>query len=318
MDGQKVAVKVLHPGVERTVAMDVFLLRRAARIAEWLPLRGVRWLSLSESIDQFAMFMASQLDLTVEAGNLERFRKNFGSNDRSGSPPLIEFPRPLRAEGLVHSAVLVETFLQGERLSSLLRGGYSQDGGSSRGGQMGLGPARDGELAHRGVEAFFTMVLRHNFVHADLHPGNILISAQDGQPLRIGFVDAGLATELSSRDQANFKRLFRALGMGDGRLAARLMLENATEQQCEDVDGFERGMERILQGVGLGGPGSFNLEALRIGDVLLELTNLVRQHRVKVEPNFTTVVTAIIILEGLGRRLNPSLDLFDIALPMLL
>jgi aarF domain-containing kinase len=76
-------------------------------------------------------------------------------------------------------------------------------------------------------------------------------------------------------------------------------------------------VQRIVSGVGLGAAGAFNLEALRIGDVLLELTTLVRVHQVKVEPNFTTLVMAIVVLEGLGRQLDPTLDLFEIALPML-
>ena len=92
------------------------------------------------------------------------------------------------------------------------------------------------------------------------------------------------------------------------------MLEHATEQQCDDPEAFEEGVERIVKGVGLGPRGAFNLEALRIGDVLLDLTTLVRLHRVKVEPNFTTLVTAIVILEGLGRQLDPTLDLFLVAL----
>ena len=118
--------------------------------------------------------------------------------------------------------------------------------------------------------------------------------------------------------QANFKRLFRALGAGDGRKAARLMLEHAPEHSCEDPTAFEEGVQRIVQGVGLGSRGAFNLKALKIGDVLLELTTLVRVHRVKVEPNFTTLVTAIVVLEGLGRQLDPTLDLFAVALPLLL
>jgi len=127
-----------------------------------------------------------------------------------------------------------------------------------------------------------------------------------------------LAVELSKRDQANFKKLFHALGRGDGQRAAQLMIDNATEHACTDVDGFRAGVERLVRGAGLGDKGTFNLETLQIGELLLELTTLVRTYKVKVEPNFTTLVTAIIILEGLGRQLDPSLDLFDVALPLLL
>ena len=367
--GVRVAIKVLHPNVERLVAMDLCLLRAATRLVEAVvPLRGLRWLALTESVDAFAAFMASQLDLRREARNLERFRANFGNDDGGGGRGGgVRFPRPLREEGLVANTVLVETFVEGEALTQLLKatrrrraaaararaaaakaaaegeeqGGDRCDDDSTdladgdEGGQLGLGAARDAELARRGLDAFFTMVLKHNFVHADLHPGNILVapppssggsggSGGSGEgrgaeeaPLGVSFVDAGLAVELSARDQANFKRLFRALGAGDGRRAARLMLEHATHHECVDPEGFEEGVERIVRGVGLGARGAFNLKALKIGDVLLELTTLVRLHRVKIEPNFTTLVMAIVVLEGLGRQLDPTLDLFAVALPML-
>ena len=83
--GERVAIKVLHPGVIRQVALDVYLMRTAAKLVEdWLPVRGLRWLALSDSADEFAAFMASQLDLRREATNLARFRANFGS-ERGGA-----------------------------------------------------------------------------------------------------------------------------------------------------------------------------------------------------------------------------------------
>ena len=104
----------------------------------FLPLTGLRWLSLAESVDRFAVFMASQLDLSHEARNLDRFRRNFaqdardagsgagsragsGAGSRGGDPPHgINFPRPLRAEGLVAPTVLVEEFAEGTPLSVLM------------------------------------------------------------------------------------------------------------------------------------------------------------------------------------------------------
>ena len=295
--------------------------------------------------------MASQLDLRREAANLERFRANFGSQRGAEIGGCVHFPRPLRREGLVARSVLVETFVDGDVLAKRLeatrhrqraadasvaaihpaalvpprnhvagaRNVVGTVAAAEEYGMLGWGRARDAELARRGLEAFFTMVLEHNFVHADLHPGNVIVAHHgDGAPLRLSFIDAGLAVELNERDRSNFKRLFLALGAGDGRRAARLMLEHATEQRCADPAAFEEGVERIVKGVGLGPRGAFTLDALRIGDVLLDLTTLVRVHQVKVEPNFTTLVMAIVVLEGLGRQLDPTLDLFDVALPMLL
>ena len=120
LDGQRVAIKVLHPDVERQVAMDVLLLKAAAVMVErLLPLPGLRWLALAESVETFATFMASQLDLRREAANLERFRSNFAAQE-GGEAAGVRFPRPLRAEGLVSATVLVETFVEGEVLAKAL------------------------------------------------------------------------------------------------------------------------------------------------------------------------------------------------------
>ena len=110
--------------------------------------------------------------------------------------------------------------------------------------------------------------------------------------------------------------LFTAIGRGDGALAADLMLANAREHECDDAAGFREGMRRL---VAKARPtdAAFSLGKVQIGEVLLEVTSLVRTHRVKVESNFTTLVMAIVVLEGLGRQLDPTLDLFSVALPML-
>ena len=95
------------------------------------------------------------------------------------------------------------------------------------------------------------------------------------------------------------------------------MLTHAREQRCDDPAAFKAGMKRLVASARAGERGAFNLSNLRIGDVLLEVTDLVRTHRVQADPSFTTLVCAIVVLEGLGRQLDPTLDLFSVALPLL-
>lgn len=322
-DGTRLAVKVLHPRVEEIIAADLFLLRAVAFAVRALltPLvPGLRWLSLQEAVGEFAAFMTRQLDLRLEATNLHAFGRNFARE------PRVVFPAPAADKageiGSTLSArrVLAETFIDGVTLSSMLRDADGAGGADA--------DAQKAQLAALGLKAFLAMLLKHNFVHADLHPGNIIVCGGGGAAgagvggagageLRLGFVDAGLVVELSESDRRNFLALFKAIAMGDGEGAGHLMLVHSRENECADPQAFRDGISALVARARAGERGAFNLRNLRIGDVLLEVTSLVRTHRVKVESSFTTLVMAIVVLEGLGRELDPSLDLFSLALPML-
>lgn len=262
---------------------------------------------------------------------------------------------PHGAFGLVSQRVLVETFLPGQTLSSLLvqdaraskldQEAEAEASGAMQAAGMGAVSAdeasavvavaaerdaaatqrerRNTHLARLGLRTFLTMLLRHNFVHADLHPGNILVLDDEGVKRhaettdrgsagqRLGIVDAGLVVELTPRDRRNFLLLFRAIGKGDGELAGDLMLRHAREQRCADPAAFKLGMKQLVESTRAGERGAFNLRNLRVGEVLMEVSDLVRRHQVQADPTFTTLVCAIVVLEGLGRQLDPSLDLFS-------
>jgi len=100
-------------------------------------------------------------------------------------------------------------------------------------------------------------------------------------------------------------------------LAGDLMLRHAREQRCDDPAAFRRGMRNLVESARAGERGAFNLRHLKVGEVLLEVTSLVRTHHVQPDPVFTTLVCAIVVLEGLGRQLDPTLDLFSVGLPLL-
>ncbi|KAJ2380856.1 hypothetical protein H4S02_006487, partial [Coemansia sp. RSA 2611] len=158
----QVAVKVLHPGVERQIQRDLRIMEWGARALSLLP--GIKWLSLPEEVAVFGDMMKAQVDLRTEARNAERFAANFSHR------PGVEFPRaylPLDSQN-----VLVETFCDGVPLRAFLDiDGHTQF---------------DRELGARGLDAFLHMLIYDNFVHADLHPGNIMVSLSPpfvGSPL---------------------------------------------------------------------------------------------------------------------------------------
>jgi len=303
----------------------------------------VRWLALPEAAEQFSSFMEQQLDMRTEAHNLARFALNF--SDSIGSAKLT-FPAPFA--GLVSRDVLVETFVAGQPLSAMFALDRAEaEAAASLGGRRVAGTTGAPEaeaanlevaarkaLARRGLQAFLKMVLVDNFVHADLHPGNILVERSPSEGGRaqgalrrnsssapaLAFVDAGLVVELSAKDQRNFVLLFYAIAQGDGARAADLMLEYAPQVQgpakwagrrhwlspslscwqhaCADAGPFRAGMADIVTRARCGSDGALSLSTLRIGDVLLEVTSLVRSHHVKMDPAFTTLVMAIGVLEG--------------------
>lgn len=371
LDGRPVAIKVLHPEAAQTSALDLALIRIAVGCVETIaPLfvRGVRWLSLREAAAQFELFMVRQLDLTVEAANLSRFADNFASEPLFYGPTLlgsggdnsatvaVRFPQPVK--GLVARGVLVETLAEGRSLSALLANGA--DGGAVGGGRDVLDEPRRHRLARAGLRAFLQMMLVHNFVHADLHPGNIfchfteqpsVLDAMNGAPhadrlramvaalthsawlmgqavwagrwrapgehMTLTFIDAGLVVELQRRDRLNFLRLFSAIANGDGMRAGALMIEHARESDCDDPEAFKRKINAVVQRTHASRLGEFTLSRLDVGRVLLDVLSAVRAHRVLIEANFTTLISSIVILEGLGRQLDPDLDLLMMAIPLL-
>lgn len=197
--GRPVAVKIVDPGLKKAVELDLSLMRGAAKLLE-LVLPRVRWLSIPETINEFGQLMESQLDLRREAVNLERFAHDF-EHDRT-----LVFPRPLYP--WVSSTVLVEEFKEGVPVSEYFGGSETK------------------QLARMGLQAFLKMVFLNNFVHGDLHPGNMMVGRrEDGEGPCLVMLDAGIVCELDQHDRKNFVDVFYAIVVGDGKLAGRLMIE---------------------------------------------------------------------------------------------
>jgi len=128
------------------------------------------------------------------------------------------------------------------------------------------------------------------------------------------FLDTGLTTTLSPENRKNFLDLFDAIARNDGRLAASLMVSRSKAGTCVDQPRFEQRMAALIGRVQRQ---TFSLGDIRISEILGETMSIVRDHQVRIEPDFTNLVVSIIVLEGLGRQLNPEVDLFRAALPVL-
>lgn len=337
-----VAIKVLHPGVERTVRRDLRIMGFFASMINAIP--TLEWLSLPDEVNQFGEMMKLQLDLRIEAANLSMFRKNFKDRTTAWFPyPYTEFST---------RNVLVEEFAHGIPLADFMANG---------------GGVFQQEIAREGLDAFLRMLLLDNFVHADLHPGNIMVrfyeSAKptlslhwdkptDEGPKKNGdatelvlarlrpykhnkelwdaelekidkegyrpqliFIDTGLVTELNATNRANFLDLFRAVAEFDGYKAGHLMCERCRQPEVVlDKEVFALKMQHLVLGVK---NKTLALGNIKIGDILQNVLNMVRQHHVRLEGDFVNVVISILLLEGIGRSLDPDVDLLSSSLPIL-
>jgi aarF domain-containing kinase len=330
-----VAVKVLHPKIQKIVRRDLRIMAFFAAIMNAIP--TMEWLSFPDEVKQFSNMMRLQLDLRIEAANLTIFRKNFAHRSTAWFPyPYTEYTT---------REVLVEEFATGIPLEDFL--------------QNGGGPFQK-DIADEGLDAFLHMVLIDNFIHADLHPGNIMVRFykperievpglrkkkakkdlensvdvteevlkrlrplrknraawnnqlqeldREGYRPQLIFIDTGLVTELNAANRANFLDLFKAIAEFDGYKAGHLMVERCRQPDAViDKEIFALRMQHLVLGVK---SRTFALGNIKIGDILNEVLSMVRTHHVRLEGDFVNVVLSILLLEGIGRSLDPDLDLF--------
>ncbi|KAG8364993.1 hypothetical protein BUALT_Bualt18G0056500 [Buddleja alternifolia] len=287
-----VAVKVRHPGVGEAIRRDFLLINVFAKVSNFIP--TLKWLRLDESIQQFAVFMMSQVDLAREAANLSRFMYNF----RHWKD--VSFPKPLYP--LVHPAVLVETYEHGESILHYV---------DKLKGHLHIKTA----LAHIGSHAFLKMLLVDNFIHADMHPGNILVreiwSKDSAKSLfksrpHVIFLDVGMTAELSRKDRDNLLDFFKAVALRDGRTAAECTLRLSNKQNCPYPEAFIKEVDNTFKFWG-SDDGGF----IHPADCMQQMLEHVRRHKVNIDGNICTVIVTTMVLEGWQRKLNPEYDVME-------
>ncbi len=278
-DGRVVAVKVRRPKLDELVRFDLGVMRTFARIMEVFP--SVRLLAPVESVEEFGRGIRMQLDFTVEAGNNRRFRENFRDERDVIFPALVD--------ELCSACILTMEFVDGTKILNFR--------------QTSSDPKR---LAEIGFRVLLKMIFEDGFVHADLHPGNIFITRDD----RVAILDLGLVGELDNRHRAGFARYFAAWVSGDGATMAKLMAELSPSRRIPDFAGFEAAVVAFVQkyyGKRLG--------EVQVSLVFMDMMNILRRYRVRANATFTLVNIAIAVTEGVGKQLDPDVDLMAAALP---
>lgn len=319
-----VAVKIRHPKAQEKVDLDLEVLQTLVEAMETLWPR-CRYLGVSEALGHFDAFVRPQADLRIEASNLEAFARNFRYG-KTGQGLRVRFPEVLRP--YVTEEILVESFEAALPLQVML-------GQASRGSvglaaetpelsgtalRKTLGPEGLKELREKVgklcMDVFVKMLFVDNFIHGDLHPGNIHVRMSQDSPPELVLLDAGLAVTLSARDRQNFLEVFNALASQNGEQAGRLMLERSPGHRAlvHDADGFVTGVQDLVADVWGSG---LNLGQVKLGEVFRRMLSLACFHQVKLETSFVSVATSIIIIEGLGRQLDPVTDLAAVVRPLL-
>ncbi len=283
--GERVAVKVLRPNIQGVIGHDVRLLYTFAGLIEWLWWDGKR-LKPREVVREFAKHLDDELDLVREAANASQLRRNFLDS------PLLGVPD-------VHwdyctSEVMVMTWMDGlpiSRMDELRRRGIDLK-----------------RLARVGVEIFFTQVFRDGFFHADMHPGNVLVTDQ-GKYIALDF---GIMGTLNEGDKNYLARNFLAFFRRDYRQVARAHLEAGWVPADTRADEFEAAIRAVCEPV-------FDrpLKEIAFGKVLLRLFQTSRRFGMEVQPQLVMLQKTLLNIEGLGRDLDPDLDLWATAKPFL-
>ena len=275
---REVVVKVLRPGMHAIIARDLEVLRALAAFAEanW---EGSQRLKPVEVVAEYEKTIVDELDLMREAGNASQLRRNFENSPLLYVPAVHwDFCRP---------GVMVMERIRGVQISNMAR--LREAGTDIR------------KLAENGVEIFFTQVFRHNFFHADMHPGNIFVLIDNPAQPKYAAVDFGIVGTLDPRDQYYLAENFLAVFDRDYRKVATLHLESGWVPEGSRVDEMESAIRTVCEPI-------FNkpLKEISFGTVLLRLFEISRRFNVSIQPQLILLQKTLLNIEGLGRDLYPG------------
>lgn len=288
-NGREVAIKVVRPAIEKTIRRDVELLYIIATLAQryWKEGRRLRPL---EVVAEYEKTIFDELDLIREAANASQLRRNFRDS------PMLYVPEVFWAE--TRRDVLVM-----ERIYGIPVGDIAE---------LRRRRVNMKKLSERGVEIFFTQVFRDSFFHADMHPGNIFVNADNPDDPRYIAVDFGIIGTLSPTDQHYLAENFLAFFHRDYRRVAELHIESGWVPAETRVDEFESAIRTVSEPI-------FDrpLKDISFGGFLLTLFQTARRFNMEVQPQLVLLQKTLLNIEGLGRQLDPELDLWKTAKPFL-
>jgi ubiquinone biosynthesis protein len=286
---REVAVKVLRPGMLTVIDKDLDLMRMMAGWVERLSHDGKR-LKPREVVAEFDKYLHDELDLIREAANAAQLRRNMEGLD------LVLIPEMFW--DFCHTDVLVMERMRGLPISQVER--------------LRAAGVDIPKLARDGVTIFFTQVFRDGFFHADMHPGNIQVSVEPATFGRYISLDFGIVGTLTEYDKEYLAQNFTAFFRRDYKRVAELHIESGWVPANTRVDELESAIRAVCEPY-------FDrpLKEISLGMVLMRLFQTSRRFNVEIQPQLVLLQKTLLNIEGLGRELDPDLDLWSTAKPFL-
>ena len=303
--GKEVALKIVHRGVREIIEADLDIMRFVAWTVSGIP--SLASLDAPGAIDEFGKFIHSQTNMLTEAENISKFSNKFQNRKH------IKFPTIFLSK--CRPDILVESFEEGIPLGDIIKNGSIK---------------LKKKTCDLGISAFLKMLFVDNFVHGDLHPGNVLFQpavagttiadinnsgVTDGQLL---ILDCGLVAQLNVRDERNFLDVMHSVVTGNSLKIGQLMIDRSRSPR-ENVVDSEKFCAKVAELVDKTVTGrSLIFGGIQFGAVITQLLNIARQHHVGLETSFVSVACALIVLEGVGKQLDPTRNLLWEAEPYIL
>ncbi len=284
-DGREVAVKVLRPGVETAFKRDIDLLRW---LAEWAELTQpkLRRLRLVESVDTFEESIHLEMDLRFEAAAAAELAENF-AGDESFRVPAIDWSRTAKR-------VLTLERVSGipvDETDRMVAAGLSLD-----------------DILKKAAEAFFNMVFRDGFFHADMHPGNLFVD-HDGNLVAVDF---GIMGRVDLATRRHLGQMLIGFLTGDYRRAAEVHFEAGWVPADKNVDTFTQACRSIAEPI-MGKP----LHEISIAKLLGQLFKITEQFAMQTQPQLLMLQKSMLVAEGVGRTLDPRINMWELARPLI-
>jgi ubiquinone biosynthesis protein len=287
--GEEVVVKLLRPGVRKQIERDIQVLYALAKLSKryWKDARRLRPL---EVVAEYEKTILNELDLMREAANASQLRRNFLGSDQLYVPEVyFDYCRT--------NAMVMERIhgVPVSDMDTLRRAGTNIP-----------------KLAANGVEIFFTQVFKHNFFHADMHPGNIFVDITDPDNPLYAAVDFGIVGMLDEHDRRYLAENFLAFFDHDYNRVARLHVDSGWVPAGTRVEEFESAIRTVCEPI-------FNkpLKDISFGQVLVRLFSIARAFDMEVQPQLVLLQKTLLNIEGLGRQMYPELDLWQTGQPVL-